>query len=129
MGYAEDTGGDKAIYKAMTGATKYFYMKVFGVATGDDPENEKAEKGDLVALNSRNSQSQPTKESSKQQLPEEAAAELRGKIRAKMKNNSLDPSAMRAITELTTLDGQPLDVLVQAYDKIQQFLKDNKKQA
>lgn len=38
-GYAEDKG-DKAIYKATTGANKYFLMKCFGVATGDDPENE-----------------------------------------------------------------------------------------
>src|SRR5882762_4650265 len=42
VGYAEDTG-DKAIYKAITGATKYFYMKFFCVATSDDPENEKEE--------------------------------------------------------------------------------------
>lgn len=38
-GYAEDSF-DKAIYKATTGANKYFYLKFFGMATGDDPENE-----------------------------------------------------------------------------------------
>lgn len=38
-GYAEDTF-DKAIYKATTGANKYFYLKYFGAATGDDPEME-----------------------------------------------------------------------------------------
>jgi len=38
-GYAEDSF-DKAIYKATTGANKYFYLKFFGVATDDDPENE-----------------------------------------------------------------------------------------
>lgn len=38
-GYAEDKA-DKAIYKATTGANKYFYLKYFGVATGDDPEQE-----------------------------------------------------------------------------------------
>lgn len=41
VGYAEDSF-DKAIYKATTGANKYFYLKFFGVATEDDPENEKA---------------------------------------------------------------------------------------
>jgi hypothetical protein len=38
-GYAEDNF-DKAIYKAMTGANKYFYLKFFGIATEDDPERE-----------------------------------------------------------------------------------------
>ncbi|WP_303674621.1 ERF family protein [Vampirovibrio chlorellavorus] len=38
-GYAEDTF-DKAIYKATTGANKYFYLKFFGIATEDDPERE-----------------------------------------------------------------------------------------
>ena len=33
--------GDKAIYKAITGANKYALLKLFAIATGDDPENEK----------------------------------------------------------------------------------------
>jgi hypothetical protein len=41
IGYAEDNF-DKAIYKAMTGANKYFYLKFFGIATEDDPEREDA---------------------------------------------------------------------------------------
>lgn len=32
--------GDKGIYKAMTGATKYFLYKTFLVTTGDDVEND-----------------------------------------------------------------------------------------
>lgn len=39
IGYAEDNF-DKAIYKATTGANKYFYLKFFGIATEDDPERE-----------------------------------------------------------------------------------------
>ncbi len=31
--------GDKAPYKAFTGAQKYFFMKLFMIATGDDPES------------------------------------------------------------------------------------------
>jgi hypothetical protein len=34
--------GDKAVYKAITGAVKYIFMKNFLIPTGDDPENEKA---------------------------------------------------------------------------------------
>ena len=30
--------GDKGVYKAMTGANKYFLFKLFQIATGDDPE-------------------------------------------------------------------------------------------
>lgn len=36
--------GDKGFYKAYTGCTKYFLMKTFLVATGDDPENDDAPK-------------------------------------------------------------------------------------
>lgn len=32
--------GDKSIYKAMTGALKYYFANTFIVATGDDPETE-----------------------------------------------------------------------------------------
>lgn len=32
--------GDKALFKAMTGATKYALLKLFLIPTGDDPENE-----------------------------------------------------------------------------------------
>jgi len=32
--------GDKGVYKAMTGSSKYFLMKTFFIPTGDDPEEE-----------------------------------------------------------------------------------------
>lgn len=35
--------GDKGLYKALTGAEKYFLMKTFMIASSDDPENEKHE--------------------------------------------------------------------------------------
>ena len=34
--------GDKAPYKAMTGALKYALLQSFLLATGDDPEDERA---------------------------------------------------------------------------------------
>ncbi len=34
-------GGDKGIYKAYTGANKYFLLKTFQIPTEDDPENDK----------------------------------------------------------------------------------------
>lgn len=35
---------DKGVYKALTGAQKYVYLKLLMIGTGDDPEDEKAEK-------------------------------------------------------------------------------------
>jgi hypothetical protein len=35
--------GDKGIYKALTGCNKYALLKAMQLATGDDPEEEKAE--------------------------------------------------------------------------------------
>jgi|GEM_PF-2214004 len=37
LGEGQDSG-DKAVYKALTGAQKYALMKVFMIPTGDDPE-------------------------------------------------------------------------------------------
>ncbi|AGY57168.1 ERF family protein [Gloeobacter kilaueensis] len=39
-GFAADSKGDKAVFKALTGAAKYAYWKAFAQATGDDPEND-----------------------------------------------------------------------------------------
>lgn len=44
-GQGADTG-DKGVYKAITGAIKYIYMKTFNIPTGDDPENDKRSKKD-----------------------------------------------------------------------------------
>lgn len=43
IGEGQDRG-DKATYKAMTGATKYALLKLFLISTGDDPEAEDGEK-------------------------------------------------------------------------------------
>lgn len=51
IGSGED-GSDKGVYKAMTGALKYFLLKLFMIPTGDDPEatNEKGEPTDKRRL-------------------------------------------------------------------------------
>lgn len=35
--------GDKGVYKAITGAIKYIYMKTFNIPTGDDAEKDSPE--------------------------------------------------------------------------------------
>lgn len=42
-GCGTDTG-DKGIYKAVTGSSKYLFLKSFMLPTGDDPEDEKVDK-------------------------------------------------------------------------------------
>lgn len=47
-GSGEDSG-DKAVYKAITGAMKYFISKNFLISTGDDPEKDsETEKGNFA---------------------------------------------------------------------------------
>ncbi len=49
-GCGEDSG-DKAIYKAITGAMKYFISKNFLISTGDDPEKDsEPSKPDFTAV-------------------------------------------------------------------------------
>jgi ERF superfamily len=40
--------GDKGIYKALTGASKYAILKLFNLATGDDPENDSKQNNNHV---------------------------------------------------------------------------------
>lgn len=59
-GEGQDTG-DKAVYKAITGAQKYALMKAFMIPTGDDPEgDDEADK--------RNKEEQKTNKASDKQL-------------------------------------------------------------
>lgn len=58
FGYGSDKA-DKGVYKAMTGAEKYFLMKTFLIATPDDPEFEKTQQEAKAALASKN-QSRPS---------------------------------------------------------------------
>lgn len=43
VGQGSDTGGDKGIYKAMTGSKKYGLLQALMIATGDDPEETRAD--------------------------------------------------------------------------------------
>lgn len=47
IGEGQDAG-DKAAYKAITGAEKYALMKTFLIPTGDDPEEARATEGEGV---------------------------------------------------------------------------------
>lgn len=53
--------GDKGLYKAYTGATKYFLMKTFLIPTGDDPEGDST-------VDERNENNKTVKLASEKQL-------------------------------------------------------------
>jgi len=61
--------GDKAPYKAMTGALKYALLQSFLLATGDDPEEERVSPGNHSAT--------PREPNSERTITPEAARELR----------------------------------------------------
>jgi len=66
--------GDKGFYKAYTGCVKYFLMKTFLVATGDDPEDDGApkEKGKPYQLEgSKKKPAETPKEQPKKDKPAE----------------------------------------------------------
>jgi len=71
--------GDKAMYKAMTGAQKYALMKAFMIPTGDDPEadntvDERNEKANKQQQDKPKKEDKP-KNQNKTQTPSEKAKE------------------------------------------------------
>jgi hypothetical protein len=46
LGQGTDTGGDKGVYKAMTGSKKYALLQALMIATGDDPEVARSDEKD-----------------------------------------------------------------------------------
>jgi hypothetical protein len=96
-----DDKGDKGAYKAYTGAVKYFLMKSFLVATGDDPEADTETDHRTVAPKKREERRNETTTSTN------ATAAQLGKIRWLAKNKNLDNEALaHAVQELT---GKPLE--------------------
>lgn len=81
-GYAEDNF-DKAIYKATTGANKYFYLKFFGIATEDDPEREEPPQG-------RQSVKSPSSSQAAASLAQRPAAHGRDEIPAERKPETVE---------------------------------------
>ncbi len=89
-GYSEDNG-DKAIYKATTGANKYFLMKFFGVATGDDPEKDSA---------------LPPPPTPQQQRPVRPATPIQPRQAAPTASDPEETKKLAAIDQITNLAGK-----------------------
>jgi hypothetical protein len=74
IGEGMDTG-DKAIYKAMTGAFKYALRQTFVIETGDDPDKERQE--ETTEPEERKPFTEPV---SKKQFPPDVAENLRAAL-------------------------------------------------
>lgn len=78
LGEGQDAG-DKATYKALTGATKYALLKLFLIPTGDDPEQDErpAQRGGGQGQQQRPPQQRapsPAPAEGKREAPRQAAA-------------------------------------------------------
>ncbi|WPS88570.1 ERF family protein [Brevibacillus halotolerans] len=65
FGEGQDAG-DKATYKAITGAQKYALMKAFMIPTGDDPENDSEEEQNNSGTEPANMKATPNVKNSKE---------------------------------------------------------------
>ena len=80
--------GDKAGYKAYTGAIKYYLANTFLVATGDDPEKESPEN----TMNKKN----PPKQATEKHATEKQIEMI--KNLAKEKGKEIDEDALKSLT-------------------------------
>jgi len=104
MGYGDDTG-DKGYYKAETGAVKYFLMKTFMVATGNDPEadskvDERASRRDAGPVEVRSTGRRPAAPGGRQQQTSSPQRRQIGELlRAQGITSSVD--AIKKLEEVT----------------------------
>jgi len=82
--------GDKAIYKAMTGAFKYAQRQTFMIPTGDDPDKVSSDE-----LTSKGEQELPTEGSQPEQVFDRATQSQLNKIYALAREVGYTPEQMR----------------------------------
>lgn len=89
IGYGSDFPGDKAIYKAMTGARKYAFIHLLGISIGDDPEDEKGQPSQAPPPQAR------AQGGTRSERP--ATAKQRGKLNALFAAGGLTKDQVKAI--------------------------------
>jgi hypothetical protein len=94
LGVGQD-GGDKGVYKAMTGGEKYFLMKTFLMPTGDDPENDSKDKKEK-AKEEREAQQQAKLQ---QQFDESRRLAERGEVPPSKINKAQVAEIIKAATD------------------------------
>lgn len=108
VGEGQDAG-DKAVYKAITGAQKYALMKAFMIPTGDDPE---ADNG----VDERNSNNNPVQDiTSKKQSISEAQIK---RLYAIVQKNNFDPKDVFKVIMKDYNKSKLEDLTKQEYDEL-----------
>lgn len=110
MGYGDDTG-DKGYNKAETSAVKYFLMKTFMVATGNDPEgdksvDERAARREAGPVEVRRAQGRPAQPGGRQQQTSSPQTRQIGEL---LRANGVGSSA-EAIATLEAITGDTIPV-------------------
>ena len=105
-GWGEDSG-DKGGYKAITGADKYFLLKLFLLPTGDDPEREKV-KGKSRKADQRPDQTdQRAEEPAGRDMSPEARAILAAAGELSQHLGTIDPQTLiKEASKFTGRDGK-----------------------
>jgi methylphosphotriester-DNA--protein-cysteine methyltransferase len=115
VGYAHDKNGDKAVYKAQTGACKYAYLKAFGLGSGEDPEKD--EEGHTPQQGSQVSKPDQALGEAKERL------ELKQSIGQAVKTHAISNEQFKEITGLTKEEANAanLSSLRAAHEKLSEW--------
>lgn len=125
VGQGQDKG-DKAFYKAMAGATKYYLMKTFLIPTGDDPEadttTDKKAYGNPLQNNNQqwNNHQQPPQQGQRRQTSNPPSGNGNGNAKP------ITPKQLQLInqriSEIATLVGQEeTEVMEQMKQRVGNF--------
>lgn len=87
--------GDKGLYKAITGANKYFLMKTFLIPTGDDPETVGAGDGGAGRSTGRTHSRPPVKEQPQQQEARTVTQRMLSRLFAIANENGVDHDVIK----------------------------------
>lgn len=107
IGLGADSPGDKAIYKAQTGAAKYFYAGLLGIPFGADPEESTGEGAGAQQANGGNGRSKPRAQAQRREGQQDGTAPAstapqRRKIHARASELGLEPNQLKALMEWET---------------------------
>lgn len=103
-GEGEDES-DKGLYKAYTGAVKYFLMKTFLIPTGDEIQPTTPTDPEFTGRNGQN----PPQQQKQQQRPNNAPAPMTTQERGQMMENAGQPSKASLVAKWKTLGGTDAD--------------------
>lgn len=121
-GFALDKNGDKAVYKAITGASKYAYMQAFGLSTDDDPENDSSDEIKKASENYKKAEREATGVSEDEQ---KAVSAFLKTINQTIKEYGFSKELVTEITGYDTLKGLDSHALANVIDCLFEYISVN----